>query len=137
MKSANRFVFDTNVLVSAMLFPGSIPALALKKAITIGTAVVSEDCMDELSRVVMDEKFSTYSSFSKRQMFLLDFENAAEFIEVKNKIALSRDVDDDKFLSLAKAGNACAIITGDDDLLALHPFDAIDILKPSDFLIQY
>lgn len=137
MKNAKRFVFDTNVLVSAVLFPVSIPALALKKAITIGAVIVSEDCLDELSRVIMDERFEKYSSFSKRQMFLLDFENAAEFIGVKNKIILSRDPDDDKFLSLAKAGNASAIITGDDDLLVLHPWGSISILTPSGFMKLY
>ena len=137
MKNAKRFVFDTNVLVSAVLFPVSIPALALKKAITIGTVIVSEDCLDELSRVIMDERFEKYSSFSKRQMFLLDFENAAEFIGVKNKIILSRDPDDDKFLSLAKAGSASAIITGDDDLLVLRPLGSISILTPSDFMKLY
>jgi len=55
MKKDNSFVFDTNVLVSAMLFPESVPALALKKAFGIGTVVVSEECMEELSRVITDE----------------------------------------------------------------------------------
>ena len=136
MKNADRLVFDTNFLVSAMLFPRSVPALALKKAFNNGAVVVSVETMDELSRVVMDEKFEKYSSFSKRQMFLLYFENAAEFIEVKNKIVLSRDADDDKFLSLAKAAKAVCIVSGDEDLLVLNPFDSILILTPSDFLKQ-
>lgn len=99
MKKHNCYVFDTNVLVSAMLFPVSVPALALKKAFNIGIVVVSVEGMEELSRVVTDEKFEKYSSFSKRQIFLLDFEDAASFINVKQKITVCRDPKDDKYLS--------------------------------------
>lgn len=145
MKKDNRFAFDTNVLVSAMLFPDSVPALALKKAFSIGTVVVSEECMEELSRVITDEKFEKYSSFLKRQMFLLDFEDASEFVQVKSKIALCRDPKDDKYLSLAVSAKAKAIITGDHDLLLLNPFKNIStssmhrilILSPSDFLNNF
>jgi len=134
MKKDNSFVFDTNVLVSAMFFPESVPALALKKAFGIGTVVVSEECMEELSRVITDEKFEKYSSFSKRQMFLLDFEDAASFVQVKRKIAACRDTKDDKYLSLAVSANAKFIITGDNDLLILNPFKNISIITPAEFL---
>ena len=130
MKKDKAFVFDTNILVSAMLFPVSVPALALKKAFSIGTVVVSEDGMEELSRVITDEKFEKYSSFSKRQMFLLDFEDAASFVQVKHKITACRDPKDDKFLSLAVRAKATTIISGDDDLLVLNPFKNILILSP-------
>ncbi len=111
MQKTNRFVFDTNVLVSSMLFPKSIPALALQKAINTGKIVVSAECMEELSRVVLDEKFEKYSTFSRRQMFLLFFENICEFIKVKDKIILSRDLNDNKFLSLSKAAKANCIVS--------------------------
>ncbi|WP_459868116.1 putative toxin-antitoxin system toxin component, PIN family [Endothiovibrio diazotrophicus] len=48
-----------------------------------------------------------------------------------------RDPKDNKFLELAVAGGASALITGDQDLLALHPFRGIPILAPADFLAQY
>jgi predicted nucleic acid-binding protein len=45
-----------------------------------------------------------------------------------------RDPRDDKFLALAVAGHADCIITGDKDLLALHPFRGIAILTPMAYL---
>lgn len=44
------------------------------------------------------------------------------------------DPKDDKFLDVALNGGAQMIVTGDQDLLVLHPFQGIEILKPADFL---
>ncbi len=53
---------------------------------------------------------------------------------VLTKIKACRHPKDDKFLELAVDGHADVIITGDKDLLALHPFEGIDILRPLDYL---
>ena len=45
-----------------------------------------------------------------------------------------RDPKDDKFLELALAANARVIVTGDNDLLVLHPWRGIEILRPADYL---
>ena len=45
-----------------------------------------------------------------------------------------RDPKDNQFLELAVNGQADFIVTGDEDLLVLHPFRAIPILTPRDFL---
>jgi len=49
-------------------------------------------------------------------------------------MVLYRDPKDDKFLNLAIDASASCIITGDKDLLILHPFENIPILLPSDIL---
>jgi len=49
-------------------------------------------------------------------------------------IETCRDPDDDKFLELAVEEEADLIISGDSDLLVLHPFEGIPILPPADFL---
>ena len=134
MKSANRFVFDTNILISAMLFSRSVPALALKKAFDTGIVVVSKECAEELTLAALYEKFERYVPFSLRQTFIMDFEDTAEFVEVKSRISVCRDPKDDKFLSLAVTSKASAIISGDKDLLVLNPFKNISIITPSDFL---
>ena len=41
---------------------------------------------------------------------------------------------DDKFLELAVNGDANYIVTGDKDLLVLHPFETVEILTAADFL---
>jgi predicted nucleic acid-binding protein len=40
------------------------------------------------------------------------------------------------FLELAVNGEADLIITGEADLLTLHPFRGIDILSPASYLIR-
>jgi predicted nucleic acid-binding protein len=45
-----------------------------------------------------------------------------------------RDARDDKFLELAVNGRAAYIISGDADLLVLHPFRDIAIMTAAEFL---
>lgn len=47
---------------------------------------------------------------------------------------ICRDQDDDKFLEAAIGRDAQYIVTGDDDLLVLHPYQGIKILKPKESL---
>ncbi len=49
-------------------------------------------------------------------------------------IRVCRDSRDDKFLELAVDGRANMILTGDEDLLALHPFRGIAIHTPAQYL---
>ena len=59
------------------------------------------------------------------------------FIEPKIEITECRDPKDNKFLELAVAGKADCIVTGDKDLLVLHPFRNIRIITPKEFLSQF
>lgn len=58
----------------------------------------------------------------------------SSFVEVTARVNMCRDPKDDKFLELAASGNADAIVSGDHDLLALHPFRQVSILDPATFL---
>ncbi len=60
----------------------------------------------------------------------------ATLITIIEQITDCRDPKDNKFLELAINGNATCIITGDKDLLVLHPFRGISILTPRLFLEQ-
>jgi putative PIN family toxin of toxin-antitoxin system len=73
---------------------------------------------------------------AQRQALLDDFINLLEIVVPQIEVAICRDPDDDKFLSLAVSGNADLILTGDDDLLTLHPFRGLNILSPSTYLAQ-
>ena len=48
-----------------------------------------------------------------------------------------RDPKDQMVLATALAGNAQIVISGDKDLLVLHPYGNILILSPQDFLSRY
>lgn len=57
-----------------------------------------------------------------------------EIVEPTRKIAVCRDPKDEIFLEVAVAGDAALLVSGDRDLLALHPFEGIPILAPAAFL---
>ena len=127
-------VFDTNVLVTGMLFPHSVPAQALRVARSTCTLLASQATLDELTDVISRDKFDRYLSIQERVAIIRQISLESNLIEVKTIVRVCRDAQDDKFLSLAVAGRTSLLITGDQDLLILHPFQSITILTPMDFL---
>jgi uncharacterized protein len=75
-----------------------------------------------------------YVDVEDRETFLALLTLRATLVEISEEIQACRDPKDDKFLSVAVNGDATAIISGDHDLLVLHPFRGIPIMTPSDFL---
>ena len=78
--------------------------------------------------------FDKYISVSVRTQFLAKFKLESEETEIVQMIKECRDPKDDKFLEVAINGNATHIITGDKDLLELHPFQGVDIITATQFL---
>lgn len=134
MRSALRIVIDTNVFVSRLLLPRSIPAQAVHKARREGCLLVSEATMDELARVLSRSKLDRYVSVENRKQFLRQLGRRSEFVPVIYSVRECHDPKDDKFLEVALNGRADVIITGDADLLVMHPWRDIAILSPQDFL---
>jgi putative PIN family toxin of toxin-antitoxin system len=123
-------VFDTNVLVSALLLPDSKPRHALELALQKGRVLLSFATLGELYEVLGRKKFLRYVDEEDIRSFLAALTREAEWVEVDVQIVACRDPKDDKFLELAVSGQATHIITGDDDLFALNPFRGIEILPP-------
>lgn len=134
MKSKSHFVFDTNALISAALLPASISKQALKKAESLGTVFLSKESLSELAEVLSRSKFDKYLSLEKRLEFIDRVEARYTLIEVVSNFEDCRDESDNKFLNLAFDSNASCLISGDKDLLELHPYHNISILTPADFL---
>ncbi|PSF35170.1 putative toxin-antitoxin system toxin component, PIN family [Aphanothece hegewaldii CCALA 016] len=130
---SNFYVFDTNVIVSAAIFPQSIPRMSIDKAFIQGTVLISDSIEEELTEVLQRKKFDRYASFELRYDFLENFLLEALFIYVDQNIQACRDTKDNKFLELAVCGKATVIISGDQDLLVLNPFRGIAIITPQDF----
>jgi len=136
IKTRERVVIDTNALVSRLLLPGSIPGQAVRKAVAEARLLASDDTIIELADVLARKKFDPYMTVRERQEFLRLFDRIAERVPIVHVIRACRDPKDDKFLELAVNGAAQLIITGDADLLALHPFRGIDILPPASYLTR-
>jgi|SRR5208283_11907 len=134
MRTPQRVVVDTNVLVSRLLIADSIPGQAVREARRSGTLLVSEATMKELADVLARPRFDRYVSIEDRKQFLRLLARVAEFVPIVNRVRECRDPKDDKFLEVALNGRADVILTGDRDLLTLHPWRGVEILSPADYL---
>ena len=127
-----RMVLDTNVLVSALLFPAG--QLCWLREAWQSEAVVllaSGDATRELIRVLAYPKFRLTAD--ERDDLLADYLPWCETVDVSGRLDTPecRDPSDRPFLELALAGRADALITGDDDLLVLAPAFPVPILSPN------
>jgi putative PIN family toxin of toxin-antitoxin system len=129
-----RVVLDTNVLISGMLSTTSTTARCVDVAITQGQLVATHASLRELTAKLLSPKFDRYVSQERRELLLLRLAPLVEIVEVLQEIRQCRDPDDDKFLEAAVNGRADVLVSGDRDLLSLHPFRGIAVMAPSDYV---
>jgi putative PIN family toxin of toxin-antitoxin system len=137
MTPPRRIVFDTNVLVSALLCHGSTPDLAFELALNQYELILSGEICQEIEDVLRRPKIAKLLSWDTRQEFMEKLRGAAAFISISSKIDVCRDSRDNMLLDLAVDGAASAVVTGDQDLLVLDPFRKIRILTPRQFIDVY
>lgn len=106
MTNNRRFVFDTNVLISAFLFSQSKPRQALDQAQDIGVLVLSNSVLSELEEVLYRPKFDKYLTKERRQEFLENLTENSQLIDVTEQVNECRDLKDNKYLELALSGQA-------------------------------
>ncbi len=132
---AGRLVLDTNVLISAMLQSKGPPRAVLERVRGAGGVLLfCDETFEEIRTRIMRPKFERYVRAELREAFVAGLLPVSDWVPITGMPMGCRDPDDDKFLELALAGEGDAIVTGDGDLLALHPFRDVPILRPTDFL---
>lgn len=118
-----RYLLDTNILISAALFPGSIPAQAFFKAVTPPhDAVVCDYSLDEMRRVFnrkFPAKIPDFERFVAVMTLSVDIvatppESEAETQGDEAKI---RDMKDRPIYRATIASRVDVILTGDKDFL--------------------
>lgn len=134
MSNQVRYVFDTNVIISALLFENGKPAQAFQYALANGEVLLSLDLLEELNEVLGREKFNRYVTNEEREEFLEALVERTVLIEIVENVQECRDPKDDKVLELALNGEAQYIISGDKDLLVLHPFRNVTVITVEEFL---
>lgn len=106
---------DTNILISALLWTNSKPAIALLHIVTHHTLVLCElnliEFKDVINRKAPDAIFEAEEFLAE-----LSFELAPMFDQQKSLI---RDKKDQPILNAAIASNVDIILTGDKDFLSL------------------
>ena len=129
-----RVVLDTNVLVSAVLSPSSTAARCFNRALDRAEILYSTSTLHELEDVLWRPKFLSLRSDESAHRVTGLLCQTGDLIEVTDTVTDCRDPSDNKFLALALNGKADLILTGDKDLLALHPWRGIPILTPAAYL---
>lgn len=132
-----RVVVDTNVLLSAALSPSGTPATLLDGLLQVGKLVFSEATFAELEGRIWLPKFDRYLPMDRRRRLLREVNACATWVEVPATIAaqrFSRDVKDDAFIHAGITAGVSRLVTGDNDLLCLHPIGDLYILSPREGL---
>jgi uncharacterized protein len=133
--TAERVVVDTNVLISALLTPTGTPGQVMRELATSGsTLLLSRITFLELASRLARPKFDRYRTPEQMDRYLEWLAELAEWVKPSIRITDCRDPDDNRFLEILVAGDGSLLITGDPDLLELHPYEDRPIITPAEFL---
>jgi putative PIN family toxin of toxin-antitoxin system len=127
-----RVVFDTNVLVSALVTPGGRGEAAVLRVVE-GTdqLIISREIVLELLDVLSRKLSHDRDQLARVAMFL---DELGETVKPERSIEVLADEPDNRILECAVAGNADAIVTGDKVLQKLGDFEGISILPLGEYM---
>ena len=131
MKSKPRWVVDTNILVSALLWrgtPGRVVELAGELEVQLFTSRI---LLNELNATLHKKRLikPVLATGRSAEQMLLDYRRLATLVTARQlDRPVSRDADDDAVLACALAARADLIVTGDEDLLVTKAFNGIPIV---------
>lgn len=130
-----RIMIDTNVLISALLFPSVRMTKLFENIVINHTMVLSSYVIDELHMVV-ERKFPNKMEIVERLLQRMSYELVYTPKTIGKKILSIRDVKDYPVIFTAILEDVDVLITGDrdfDDLNLEHP----EILTPAAFMERY
>ena len=127
-----RVVFDTNVLVAALVFPGGQGDAALRRVVEgRDQLVLSRAILGELLEVLGRKFARDAEELAHVAVFVSDL---ATVVAPRRRLRVVRDDPDNRILECAQAGKAQAIVTGDKGLLALESFEGIPLMTLASYL---
>ncbi len=127
-----RVVFDTNILVSALVFPGGQGEAALRRIIEqTDQLVLLRPILDELLGVLGRKFARDTEELAHVAVFLTEL---SVMVAPKRRLRVVQDEPDNRILECAVAGRSEVIVTGDKLLLALKRYEEIRLLTLRDYL---
>jgi uncharacterized protein len=127
-----KVVFDTNILVSALVFPGGRGDIALRRIIEErDQLLLSKPILDELLGVLARKFSRDGEELAHVAVFLSDLSLA---VKPRRKFAVLADDPDNRILECAVSGGADAIVSGDKALLALKTFRNVKVISLREYL---
>ncbi len=129
-----RVLFDTNVLISALLFPGGRGEASLFHIIEgRDPLLISKPLLHELLTVLANKFSHDREELARVAVFLGDL---AEMVHQQSQLQILEDEPDNRVLECAVAGKADIIVTGDKAILHLGDYQGIRILPLNAYVLQ-
>jgi putative PIN family toxin of toxin-antitoxin system len=129
-----NIVFDASSIVAALLKPDSVPEQALLRARFDYVICLSDSVEAEIREVFGRPRFTRYLGEGRGERVMDLVASAAARFSPSVVVQDCRDAKDNKYLELALAAEAAAIVSSDNDLLVLDPWRGIRIVTPAQFL---
>lgn len=127
-----RVVFDTNIFVSAFVFPGSRADAAVRRVLDgEDELVISRAIIDELLTVLARKFARDADELGRVAVFLADL---GVVVRPRGRVKILSDEADNRILECARTGHADVIVTGDRAMLALGHYQDIEIKSLRDYL---
>ena len=131
-----RVVYDTNVIVSAVLKSGSLPAALLTLALQGRVKLcVSPAVLDEYREVLHRPKFGLRPE--SVDALVQDITHTARFVRPTERIANPLDEKDSHLLECAVAADADFLVTGNIKHFPAPQFRKIRIVTPTLFAVSF
>lgn len=129
-------VLDASTFVSAAFRRGSVPDQAVRRALREDRVAVSEAVMAELLDVLHRPQLARFLDPDLRAELIGQLLALGAVFAPVVRVTDCRDAKDNKYLELALASGAAAIVSSDGDLLALHPWRGVLVLRPAEYLAE-
>ena len=131
-----KAILDTNVLISAYVFPGGKPEavyrLALEGRLEIGTSL---PLLAEFGRVLGQRSGWTPDRVEAAVAQMTRVASVVEPVETVQVVIA--DPADDRVLEAARAFGADVIVSGDRHLLDLGTWTDVEIMSPAEFIDRW
>ncbi len=128
-----RVIIDTNLWISFIISKrfDALDSLIQSNQVRL---LFSIELIEEIQSTIEKPKLKKYFEANSLEEMLLAFKSFIDVVQVKSKVHVCRDPNDDFLLALAKDGKANYLITGDKDLLSLTRFRKTDIVTFKQFI---
>lgn len=129
-----KVVFDTNILVSALVFPGGRGEAALRRIVEEqDQLVISKPILGELLGILGRKFARDAEELAHAAVFLSEL---GSLVKPRRRLRVVKDDPDNRILECAIAGRADAIVTGDKALLGLREYQGVRILSLREYLAE-
>lgn len=111
-----------------------VPYRAFDPARTTDRLAMSQAVFDEVDAVLHRPALARFVDPALRAELLDQLLSGTDWFHPVGRVADCRDPDDNMYLELAPAAQASTIVSGDQDLLVLHPWRGVPIVRPAEYL---